>query len=97
MMDAFGTADVALSAEDAMAAAESLSGGGVAILGGDVYYKTRHGFELAFANWHSDPKAGEVPQAYVARTVQETCDYIRRYQAPPNKTPLFSLVVAEVL
>lgn len=97
MLDAFGTADVSLTAEDAVSAAQSLTGEGVAILGGDVFYSTPEGFELAFANWHSDPRAGESAAIYAARSIEETCEYIRRYPLPPpNKVPLFSLVVAQV-
>lgn len=55
MMEAFGTADVALDADDAIAAAQALASTGVAVLGGDVFYQTAAGFELAYANWHSDP------------------------------------------
>jgi hypothetical protein len=96
MMEALGTADVALTAEDALDAAEVLVGTGVAILGGDVFYKTAEGFKLAYANWHTDPKAGEDAGAYATRSIQETRDYIRRYPVVPEKTALFALVVAQV-
>lgn len=96
MMEAFGTADVALTADDALAAADALSGARVAVLGGDVFYRTVGGLKLAYANWHVDPKAGEDADAYVARSIQATCDYIRAYPVSPDKTALFALVVAEV-
>ena len=38
MMAAFGTADVALLADDALEAAQILARSGIAILGGDVFY-----------------------------------------------------------
>lgn len=96
MKDAFGTDDVALFTDDALAAAASLRGTGVAVLGGDVFYKTSQGFELAYANWHSEPKAGEDADAFVARSIQEASEYIRMYTAAPNKIPIFALVVSQV-
>lgn len=96
MMAAFGTADIALIADDAISAAQALAGSGVAVLGGDVFYQTAAGFQLAYANWHTDPRAGEDADAYAARSIQETCDYIRRYPVVPDRTALFALVVAEV-
>lgn len=97
MMDAFGTADVALEADDALEAAQSLLGQGVAVLGGDVFYRTEVGYELAYANWNSEPMPGEDAETYVKRSVQETCEYIRSYpSSPPGKVPLFALVVAQV-
>ena len=96
MMAAFGTADVALVADDAVSAAQTLTGSRVAVLGGDVFYQTAKGFELAYANWHTEPTTGEDAGAYVARSILETCEYIRRYPVMADKTALFALVVAEV-
>lgn len=96
MMEHVHTADIAFTAEDAIAASETLHGTGVAILGGDVIYKTRTGYEFARANWDSKPKPGETVEAYVDRSIQETRDYILRYPASPDKISLFSLAVAQV-
>jgi len=96
MREAFHTDDVALTADDAIAAAQTLRGEHVAVIGGDVFYKTPAGFELANATWHCEPTANENVDAFVARSVQETCDYIRRFPPAPGKTALFALVVAQV-
>lgn len=96
MMESLGVADVALLADDAVDAAETLEGTGVAILGGDVFYATARGFEMALANWDTKPKPGEIAAEYVTRSIAETRDYIRRYQVPENTTALFSMVVAQV-
>jgi hypothetical protein len=96
MTAAFGTADVALVADDAVSAAQTLTGSRAAVLGGDVFYQTAEGFQLAYANWNTEPTAGEDVGAFVARSIQETCDYIRLYPVVPGKTALFALVVAEV-
>lgn len=96
MMEAFGIADVALIGDDAVDAAEALRGTGVAVLGGDVFYKTADGFKLAYENWSTKPMAGEDVEAYVARSIRETCDYIRGYAVVRDKVALFALVVAEV-
>jgi hypothetical protein len=96
MMEAFGTSDVALYANNAVAAAQALLGTRIAVLGGDVFYQTKTGFELAYANWHSEPEPSEDALAYAARSVKETCDYIRRFPERPDRTAVFSLVVAEV-
>ena len=96
MMEAFGTDDVALAADDAISAAQTLLRGEFAILGGDVFYKTPQGFELAYANWDCRPKVGEKTDAFVTRSIHETCDYIRRFSSPPEKTALFALVISQV-
>lgn len=96
MMEAFGTEDVALDAQDAIEAAQMLSDTGVAVLGGDVFFRTAQGFELAYANWHSDPRPGEDAGAYAARSIQETCDYIRGFPTLPDRTAIFALVVSQV-
>ncbi|SDF27170.1 Imm40 family immunity protein [Dyella sp. 333MFSha] len=96
VMDAFGTEDVALDAEDAIEAAQLLADTGVAVLGGDVFFRTAQGFELAYANWCSNPRPGENAAAYAARSIRETCDYIRDFPIRPDRTAIFALVVSEV-
>ncbi|MET4676266.1 MULTISPECIES: Imm40 family immunity protein [unclassified Luteibacter] len=96
MMESLGVADVALLADDAVDAAETLEGTGVAILGGDVFYATAQGFEMPRAYWDTKPNPGETAAEYVIRSILETRDYIRGYQVPANKTALFSMVVAQV-
>lgn len=96
MMDAFGTEDVAFFPDDALAAAATLRGTGFAVLGGDVFYKTTQGFELAYASWHCEPKAGEDSDAFVVRSIQEACSYIRQYPSVPGKRPVFALVLSQV-
>jgi hypothetical protein len=96
MMEAFHTEDIALTADDAIAAAQTLVGERVAVIGGDVFYKTANGFELACATWYCKPAVGETVDAFVTRSVQETCDYVRRFPAVAGKTALFALVVTQV-
>jgi hypothetical protein len=96
MMESLRVADVALLADDAVDAAETLEGTGVAILGGDVFYATAQGFEMPIAYWDTKPNPGETAAEYVTRSISETRDYIRGYQVPANKTALFSMVVAQV-
>lgn len=96
MMEPFGTEDLALDAEDAIEAARLLADTGVAVLGGDVFFRTAQGFELAYANWHSDPRPGEDAGAYAARSIREACDYIRGFPTRPDRTAIFAFVVSEV-
>lgn len=95
MMAAFGTADVALLADDALEAAQILARSGIAILGGDVFYQTSNGLHLAYANWSTKPEPGEDPATFVTRSIQETCEYIRRYPSEQGRKELFALVIGE--
>ena len=96
LIDAFGTEDVAFFRDDALVAASTLRGTGLAVLGGDVFYKTAQGFEIAYANWHCEPAAEEDADAFVDRSIQEACDYIAAYPSVPDKRPLFALVISQV-
>jgi hypothetical protein len=59
---------------------------------GDVYFKCESSIELAYANWHSDPKLGENRQRFASRSGLETANYIKSFP-PSDAPPLFALVI----
>jgi hypothetical protein len=91
-LQGFGVRDVALGREDAISALQFLREAAVPVLGGDVYFQRDSGLELAFANWHCDPKAGESPQDYLRRSLVAAEEYIKRFPEHRGVTPLFALV-----
>ena len=91
-LQCFGIADVALSRTDAMLAVNLLQNAAIPILGGDVYFKTETGIEVAYANWHSDPADGEDRNSFVIRSCLDTKNYIEKFPST-EAAPIFALVI----
>ena len=90
-LDDLGLREVALKRNDALAAVDLLRKASRSISGGDVYFKHGNKIEIAYANWHSDPKADENPEQFMQRSCFETKDYIEKF--PDSESlPLFVLV-----
>ena len=87
-----GIADTALTREDAILAADLLREAATPILGGDVYIKTQVGIEIAYANWHSDPRLNETRSQFADRSCLAAKRYITAYPSS-GTTPMFGLVV----
>lgn len=62
------------------------------ILGGDVYFKCGEEIEVAYANWHSDPRSNEGADEFVERSCDEAKRYIEQFPLGAC-TPLFVLIV----
>jgi len=91
LLDPLGLRDIALERSDALVAVSLLQNASCAILGGDVYFKRDSKIEIAYANWHSDPKVGENHEEFVQRSCLETENYIKRFPIS-DALPLFVLV-----
>jgi hypothetical protein len=89
-----GLRDIALERSDALVAVALLRKASCSILGGDVYFKRGSEIEIAYANWHSDPKADENHVEFVHRSCLETENYIEQFPAS-GALPLFVLVFTE--
>ena len=87
-----GLTEVALSRDDAILAVDLLRTASIPILGGDVYFKKPTGIELAYANWFSEPLAGESRERFVTRSCLETERYIQNFPST-EATPIFVLVI----
>ena len=88
-----GLSEIALERIDALLAVQLFRKTSIPILGGDVYFKHGEGVEIAYANWHSDQRAGEGRDQFVMRSCLETENYIRNFP-PSDAVPLFVLVPA---
>jgi hypothetical protein len=84
-----GSANWALSREDALAAVDKLYAMNVPILGGDVYRLENGDLIFEYGGWHSDQAVSESAGAFVARSWRETKTYIEEY---PLKSALFVIV-----
>jgi hypothetical protein len=89
-----GLTDIGLQRADALEAVDLLRTAGIAVLGGDVWYRHGSRFELAYANWHTDRQIGENSSAYLRRALDSTERYIREFPQPANCELLFVLVTA---
>lgn len=92
LRELFGIADIALSREDALAAADILLLAGRAILGGDVYFKQSGHLTFAYANWHANKEESETFADYVQRAHAHTVRYINDFPRYGDREALFSLV-----
>ena len=87
-----GIGEVALCREEAIRATDLLLASAIPILGGDVYLKNSMRIELAYANWHSDPRSDETHAQFVERSCSEAKRYIIDFP-PSATTPIFTLVL----
>lgn len=90
-LQSLGVAETGLSRKDAIRAVGLLRSAAIAILGGDVYFKTPVGIEPAYANWHSDSGGTEDRESFVARSCTETLNYIESFPST-DAVPIFVLV-----
>jgi hypothetical protein len=90
----FGTTDVGLALEDAVAAVVLAREAGIPILGGDVYLSQSGGIIPAYANWYTSRREGESVTDFAHRTWKETEEYLRQYPVPEGAKPVFALVRA---
>jgi hypothetical protein len=88
-----GVRDIGLLRDDALLAVELLRKAEIPILGGDVWYRRNGRFELAFANWYTDPDTMEDQRAYSQRSCSATEQYIREFLKPAEAELLFVLVI----
>ncbi len=98
-------AGVAFTRKDILDAIESLRGGQVAVLAGDVL-KIASGAqpdglwygkpEPTYDNWYADRSPGEDLMDYIERSIAETERYIRSYPDPQDGTILYSPVISEL-
>jgi hypothetical protein len=91
-----GVANVAFTRENVLEALELLRGSQVAVLGGDVLEIVNGKPQYVYANWHSDPRAGENLMNYLRRGIAEAERYIRRYPDPEDGRILYSLSISEL-
>jgi hypothetical protein len=92
-IDLPGLDEIALKRADALQAVELLRTAAIPILGGDVWYRRRGRFEIAYANWHADPQIGEDSFTYLQRSLSKTAQYVREFPEPADGEPLFVLVI----
>jgi hypothetical protein len=100
-----GCAGIAFTRKDILDALESLRGGQVAVLGGDVL-KIASGAqpdglcygkpEPTHDNWYADRRPGEDLMDYIERSIAEAERYIRSYPDPEDGTILYSPVISEL-
>jgi hypothetical protein len=90
-LQGLGLAETGLNRNDATLAVSLLRNASIAILGGDVYFKTPTGIEAAYANWHSSSRGGEDRESFVARSCMETLNYIESFPST-EAMPIFVLV-----
>ena len=90
-LQSLGIAETGLNRNDAILAVSLLRSASIAILGGDVYFRTPAGIETAYANWHSSSKRAEDRESFVARSGMETLSYIESFPTT-EATPIFVLV-----
>ncbi len=87
-----GLTEFALGRDDAILAVDLLRSASIPILGGDVYFKKPTGIELAYANWYSEPVAGESRDRFVIRSCLETRNCIENFPSA-EATPIFVFVI----
>ena len=87
-----GINDVAFNREDATLALDLLQASATPILGGDVYSQRAARIELAYANWHSEPKSNETRAQFAERSCLEAKRYIADYPLS-DAVPLFGFVL----
>jgi Immunity protein 40 len=92
-IDLPGLDEIALKRADALQAVELLRTATVHILGGDVWYRRRGRFEIAYANWYADRRTDEGSSAYLQRSLDKTLQYVREFPEPADAEPLFVLVI----
>jgi hypothetical protein len=92
-LSGMGIRDIGLTRENALRAVSLLQKDSVPILGGDVFFRRGSKIEVAYANWHSDPKPGEDRDAYNGRSWTATFKYIQDFPDRPDVELLFALVV----
>ncbi len=85
-------AEVAWLRKDAMEIIRQLKGSKVAILGGDVLQKRSGRFEYEYSNWAVDRQSNESPEAYAARSLEETEHYVRNFPDPDDGSVAYVLV-----
>jgi hypothetical protein len=89
--------DIALSLNDARIALDHLRKCKVAIIGGDVYYRTATGIKSAHGNWYVQPQSGEGRMEFLNRSWSVTLEYISLFPVIRDSENLFSFVLGEVL
>jgi hypothetical protein len=91
-LSCLGVSDVALDRVDALLAVDLLRMASIPILGGDVYLKREGCIEIAYANWHTEPRQGEDHDSFAGRSCRESEAYIRRFPSS-GAHPIFALVI----
>ena len=94
-LQALGLKEVGLLRGDALHAVELLRESSVPILGGDVYFIRGQSVEQAFANWHTEARAGEGRAEFTERSCGQTTKYIETFPHRGDVSPVFVLVVSE--
>lgn len=93
LQETFCIADIALTREATLQAIDILEDAGSVILGGDVYLMTGEGLRFALANWYTNRNPGETDQSLVARSANDSRNYVTHFKDPQGSTAYFSLVV----
>src|SRR5579863_863512 len=89
-LSSLGIRDIGLTRDDALRAVSLLQRDSIPILGGDVFFRRGSKIEVAYANWHSDPKPGEDKDAYLGRSWTTTFKYIQDFPVRSDVEPLFA-------
>jgi hypothetical protein len=89
-----GLKDLALSRSDALNAIDLLPKMLTPILGGDVLFMNGASIELAYADWHCDPRDGESRDVFVNRGCDAAKDYIVNFPVK-QCTPVFTIVIGD--
>jgi hypothetical protein len=83
-----GTDEIALERDDTLNAIGILQKLSVPVLGGDVYLRRGSQIEVAYANWHVEPHQ-------LANSWEISSEYVQKFPARADVTPLFVLVPRE--
>lgn len=96
-LSAIGLEEHAWRLDAAISVLLLLEGSSVAVLGGDVYNRTRAGFEPVYENWYCDAQPGESPAAFATRSRRDAVAYIERLANSVSPDSWVSLVLSEAL
>lgn len=93
-LDGLGIQEIGLTRDDALRAIGFLESKLIPILGGDVYFRRGSRIEIAYANWYTDPVAGEAQSDFLVRSWNRAREYIKNFPERQAIDPLFVLVVS---
>jgi len=86
-----GVRNWVLSKPEALSALDELAAAEIGVLGGDVYEMLQDRMRPTRDNWYCNRQPGETNGAFVARSITQARDYIRRYSSE-RATTVFAIV-----
>jgi len=91
-----GSKGVAFTRGDILAALDTLRGGQVAVLGGDVLKAANGRLRHTYDSWHADRLPEEGIEDYMKRSIEQAEGYVRNYPDPEDGTILYRPVISEL-